>query len=665
VPSIQLTPLGPDGRTEVAAWLKDNVASLPDSVRIALEQHAVLYDGLAGTRRKLSQTLSELRRALGITSSSERRNHSGRPLDGKPPRPRDKRTRLELALLRSQQMVAWHKTLIKRHTQMLKTAQGQLMKLTNQQEPNHMDRAAEEAAEETEALEHVARLQLGGPAAPSLEAASEAFMAGGQVEIVEQTVLLPVPAEAIAGEVIGTRVEERERFDFSLTIRQITVQVEKKVIVTAEGERRIVSASTTSLGPPRYAVTWDFLVHMTLLSVQCAMPINRLANLLSTDVKRFSSGSLSRLLHYVAERCLPIYQVLFDQLADSPNLSGDDTSCRVIEVTQFFAKQGTEPDEKREAPWHGYRNPEAASQLKSDPGNLAVTLAADFGFEHQRRDGNGVKRALNTTTMSGRSDADDPRSLIVFYRSHLGSFGNLLETLLRKRSPKHKQLTVQSDLATTNLVTDKVLLALFLIRIVGCASHARRPFALYQHEAPDLCAHMLELFKGLFLFEQGLNWAGRNFENVQAVRNVDSREHWNQIKELAEVISDHWSPGTKLGEGARYITRNFEKLTAYLDDPRLDITNNFSERTLRMEKLIESSSHFRTSIEGRCVLDILRTVLQTAVASGARAQTYLLSILRTSPDEIASAPEKFTPRAWVSVQEQKTSQEPDPVTTSA
>jgi predicted DNA binding CopG/RHH family protein len=274
-------------------------------------------------------------------------------------------------------------------------------------------------------------------------------------------------------------------------------------------------------------------------------------------------------------------------------------------------------------------------------------LASELDFEHEKRDGGGAKKALHTTTISGRTEPDDPRSLVVFYRSHLGGFGNLLETLLRRRDPKHGALTVQSDLSTVNLVTDKELLRLFVIRVVGCTSHARRPFALYQHEDPTSCGHMLELFKGLFLYEQGLNLVGRNYENVLAVRHVDSRELWRQIKELAEQMSTRWSRETKLGEGARYIVRNFDKLTAYLDDPRLDITNNFSERMLRMEKLIEASSLFRTSIEGRCALDVLRTVLQTAIAAGAPLQTYLLSVLRASPDEIQADPERFTPRAWV------------------
>ena len=107
-----------------------------------------------------------------------------------------------------------------------------------------------------------------------------------------------------------------------------------------------------------------------------------------------------------------------------------------------------------------------------------------------------------------------------------------------------------------------------------------------------------------------------------------------------------WSRGTKLGAAARYITRNYNRLTAYLDDPRLEATNNFRERMLRTEKLIEKSSMFRITLEGRFALDIIRTVAQPAVAARIPVHQYLTSILKANPDEIERNPERFTPYAW-------------------
>ena len=658
--SLKLTPLDEAERAELEAWLAEHAESLPAPVRAALAQHQALCEGLRGSRHKLSQVLVELRRALGIIAASERRHQSGDPLgpfcNGDGARPKSERARLELDAERYHTLSGWHKKLAKRHGRMFKAVRRKLMKMPRDLKLDEDERSEEEKAQDAaeaqaEVREHMARLRLGSGAQPALESSKEAFMTGAQVATSEETLTLPAPVdETRDGKVLDTMVEERERFDFSFEVKRLTLQVEKKVVQGADGERHVVSASTASLGPRGYAVTWGFLAHMVVLVVQYAMPMNRLATLLSTDAKRFSAGMLARMLRYVARRFAPIYLALFDSLADSEILCGDDTSCRVTEVSRHL---GAKPETTGPPPWQGYRNPEAAQeQLAAGAKSLAAMLAAELGFEFERRTGDGTKKALHTTTISGRSERDDPRSLIVLYRSHLGGFGNLLETLLCKRSPKCKALTIQSDLATVNLVADEELRRRFDIRYVGCASHARRPFALYEDEDPDYCAGMLHMFKGLFIHEHGLNLFGRNEQNVRAVRGIDSRAQWQDIKELAEDMSMRWSRETKLGEGARYVTRNFAKLTAYLDDPRLELTNNFSERMLRLEKLIEASSLFRTSLEGRFALDIMRSVLQTAVAARAPLQEYILSVLRASPAEVAATPTRFTPREWMAANTQ-------------
>ena len=46
------------------------------------------------------------------------------------------------------------------------------------------------------------------------------------------------------------------------------------------------------------------------------------------------------------------------------------------------------------------------------------------------------------------------------------------------------------------------------------------------------------------------------------------------------------------------------------------------------------------------VEDIIRTVLQTAVASRVPVHEYLMSVLRANPDDVAGHPERFTPLAY-------------------
>lgn len=278
--------------------------------------------------------------------------------------------------------------------------------------------------------------------------------------------------------------------------------------------------------------------------------------------------------------------------------------------------------------------------------SLGMLIGQHYEFESPRQDGKGGKRSLNTTVVTGRSIAKDPRSLIVFYRSHLGGCGDLLTSILQSRKPSAGDIIVQADLSTTNLIRDEELLKRFNIKLIGCSAHARRPFALYEQTDPVYGPFMVHLFKGLAIHEDQLNEFGRNRENVLAVRQVDSRRVWEQIRDVAEKVKAKWSKATKLGTGARYILKHYDKLTAYLDDPRLEPTNNLRERMLRIEKLIQNSSMFRRSLEGRFVLDIIRTVLQTAVAANAPVHEYLMSVLQADPDEVASHPERFTPLAY-------------------
>jgi hypothetical protein len=695
VQTTAATQLSAEQRQQVAAWIEKNFDQLPEPVRSFLAPHLKYLTASADVRRPFDSAVRELRRALGITPSSERRR-SGNPLGAVPQdkgsKPTDRRAWLEHQHDRSVRLRDWHGGLKGRHDVRATRLKEKLAKMPKEPVQEHTHAIEQEIIDEVpldnfeltpeekavnaaQAQAFVERLERGDGAEPALQSVNETLMPGGAVLAREEYVSLDaeLSSELTGGTVVKTLNDRRVRYDFEVAVTRIELDVEKKVVVDEKGERHVVSASTHEYGPPRFAVTWSALATLAVMVGQFAMPFNRLATMLSTEAKRFSTGSLSRMLHYVAQRLLPVYLRLAQELAGSDILAGDDTSCRVLEVASYLnnAKGDAEGSGKKKPPWADYQTPKAAEEslrrceqmrlererqraegnreakraANEDP-SLGVLIGRELTFESPRRDGNGPKQSLNTTVISGRSVADDPRSLIVFYRSHLGSFGNLLESLLRKRNRKARNVIVQGDLSTTNLVTSRDLLSRFKIRLIGCSAHARRPFAIYEDQDRICCGSMLHLFLGLAMHEQRLDVHGRNRKNVLAVRQTDSRELWESIRSLAQFMMSRWSKATKLGTAARYIVNHYSRLTAYLDDPRLEATNNLRERMLRMEKLIEGSSMFRLSLEGRFVLDVVRTVLQTAVAAGVPVHEYIESVLRADPDEVAKHPERYTPRAW-------------------
>lgn len=645
VRKTKLPALCAEQRQELVRWIGEHAEELPSVVNDAFLHYILLVDGLAGDKGQLSSALLQLRRALGIMPSSERRKNSGDPIGptSKPgdSRPKDPIEQLRLSRERYLELSDWHKNLASGHKRNAKKVDGKILELEDLTEEEEKARCKKENAE------HIARLQLGDGPEPALESSTQAFMRGGDVRVDEQIESANVnPDRLIGEEIVSHLYDERTRYGFSLSVQKITVEVEK-VVVKAEGNStRIISASTREIGPPRMDVTWEFLANTSIMVAQYAMPFNRLGSLLTIPDKRFTSAMLSRMFCYVARRFLPVYLYNFRQLSNARLLSGDDTTTRVVEFARFF--QELQLDPKSLPPWLSFGTSDVALATMARDSNpsLGVLTAAELGFESGRKDGSGPKKSLQTTVISGRSDQVDPRSAIVFYRSHIGGFGNLLSTCLSNRREECKDLTVQSDLSSVNLVSNIQLMERFNIEQVGCTSHARRPFALYESDDPELCGFILHSFKGLYIYEKGLDLYGRNNQNVRAVRGVDGRQMWEDIKEFATIITKKWSKTTKLGDAAHYILRHYQKLTAYLSNPIISISNDFSERMLRMEKLIQANSLFRNSLEGRFALDINRTILQTAIAAQAPLQEYLVHVLKASHEEVAAHPENFTALAY-------------------
>lgn len=638
-----------------AAWLKEHQESLPPAVVRLMQAGLTCATGLASPTLKLHQLVLQLRRALGITPSSERQgSKSGRPLDGAPGcggRQRmTEKERLEHEYMRLGKLWEWHRALARKRRALQKKVGKRLTTLESLDLEDEVPLTPEEEALEAAELarekeEFDARLAQGQRCDLDCAATAETLMVGCSVaerrEDVDCTVSPDdLPRDAV---VLKRLTETRERVDIKLQVSTLDISVEKVLVQTGQGQK-FISASIDEIGPPRRRVTWNFLVNLAMLSAGQCIPFNRFALLASSSQKRFTAGEIGRYFGYTAERFLPVYGVLGRALANADVLCGDDTPTRVLEVARALAPEAKDAP----VPWTSFATQAQAmvtAEQNPAPG-LSVQLAQMFGFAFPRKSDNECKRGFNTTVLSGRQDGHDPRSAIIFYRSHLGSLGNLLDVVLSRRDPAKPDLVIQSDLSTTNLISDPDLTSRLNLILAGCASHARRPFALYADSDPEVCDWILHAFKGLAIYEQCLSFHGRNHDNTLAVRGVDGLQLWEDIQRSCEILVKRWSSKTPLGEGARYVLRHFGRLTHYLTDARLAPSNNFPERMLRMERLIQNNALFRQTLNGRFALDILRTVLQTAIAARVDPQAYLLWVLRMPPDVVANEPEQFTPLAF-------------------
>ena len=74
-----LKDLSAEQRQEIAAWIEAHKDELPDSVRVFLDLHHRYLTAEQNLRKEFEAVLRELRRALHLTPSSEKRKQSGSP----------------------------------------------------------------------------------------------------------------------------------------------------------------------------------------------------------------------------------------------------------------------------------------------------------------------------------------------------------------------------------------------------------------------------------------------------------------------------------------------------------------------------------------------------------------------------------------------------------
>jgi hypothetical protein len=426
-----------------------------------------------------------------------------------------------------------------------------------------------------------------------------------------------------------------KRLDFKCTVTEINYQVET---VTDLKTGKSVRASMIQDGPEGFQLTWGAVSNLVKMHVGFAIPIHRIVLMIGQP--EFSSSKICRVLQYVAMHWVDVYLALADELSDVGFLSGDDTVTKVLE-----------PHDTGQA----------------DP--ICDEIDERFGWIQDRADAMGKKKQLNVSLIMGKPEKD-PRSTIRFFRTHAGSVGNLLTKILESRNPKAGPVIFQGDLSSSNLPTPAVREKVEL-KLAGCGAHARRPFWRHREDDGSLCYFMLRGFLALSELESKIDRLGRTRENVLKIRGRYGQLIWQALRNRCMaamtgevsgpatyprgITPDIWPPNTDLHRAANYVVKHFEELTLYLKHPELEYTNNGSERGVRIEKCMLSSSKFRKTKRGRVTLDILRTMNATCTAAGVDLTDYLIFVF-THLKELHHEPERFTPFAFARSRDQKPSQ---------
>jgi len=598
-------------------WVNTHADSIPAVIVVIVTAFASLQQDLVTAKSKVNALLQQWCTAVGILPSSEK--------GPKPPK-------LKMS---DQEKVAQLKERRKKLNKSIRRYEERLGKLRVSAVKRRNDQKAQEAsgmspdasASPSSTAENLV-VVIAEPG--SLASPVEDLFSGNLCDDAQQTSRLGVDRVKQFDNPKGlhSSVDDRRRHEYVVTTRTMNLEVET---VTDPRTGKSVTASTDHIGPPNSQATWTAIANTVISVVGYAIPANRLAKMLKGSNPYFTTARLLSFLEYAASLFEEIYAYLGESLSDAEWVLGDDTKTRVVELSR------------------AQKNGDDLSAV--DPESRIGRMAELFGRLFPRKKGKGNKKQLNVSVVIGKTNAADVRSYVYFFRTHFGSFGDLVSKMLEVRDPKKKDFTIVSDLSTTNLVAPEFYKK-FNISHAGCGSHARRPFWRYKDTDQTLCYWMLSAFLILQEIEDKLDHKGRTIALVTKYRQKYAKKIWAAIlKRCVSVVKgeavygSYWPKTSKIYDACAYIKHNYEELTRYLDDPRLPSTNNLSERVLRWDKIMQDSSKFRMTENGRLNIDILRTIVHTCSAAQVDLKAYLYFVFQHR-QEIAKDPSKYTPYAF-------------------
>jgi transposase len=159
---------------------------------------------------------------------------------------------------------------------------------------------------------------------------------------------------------------------------------------------------------------------------------------------------------------------------------------------------------------------------------------------------------------------------------------------------------------------------------VACWAHARRYFFKALGSEPELAGHALGRIKALFKIERVIKTAPR--KKREQVRREQSKPILDAFFEWCDAQAVVALDDTPISRAIGYARNQRAALSRFVDDGRLPLDNNISERNLRREVLGRKNWLFLGSDEGARVNTILVSLLASCQLHGIEPWAYLRDI---------------------------------------
>ena len=168
--------------------------------------------------------------------------------------------------------------------------------------------------------------------------------------------------------------------------------------------------------------------------------------------------------------------------------------------------------------------------------------------------------------------------------------------------------------------------------LAHCWAHVRRKFIEAEPHFPDACRQVLDLIGQLYALEGEVPSDPADRAAALALRHTLRQE---RSRPLVRAIRD-WAqaqrplPESGLGKAVSYMLGLWKGLTLFLDDPRIPLDNNATERGLRGVVLGRKNHYGSRSERGTEVAALFYSLLESAKLAGVEPKLYLFTATRAA-----------------------------------
>lgn len=182
---------------------------------------------------------------------------------------------------------------------------------------------------------------------------------------------------------------------------------------------------------------------------------------------------------------------------------------------------------------------------------------------------------------------------------------------------------------------------------VGCWSHVRRKFYDALKANPkSIGRQVLRMIAKLYKVEKECKEKGLSEDQIKAKREKESKPvlqeiHGWLVKHQPQVV-----PKSLLGQAISYALSNWQSLTVYIGDGRLEIDNNRSERCIKGIVLGRKNYMFMGSVRGGKAAAIIYSLIETAKQNDVDPVAYLADVLARIPIHPNKRIHELLPYNW-------------------